>query len=295
MNRRPNVVVIGAGRAGLGLARALRDAGYKVPAIVTRRRAQASAVGRLLGRGSGTTELPRAVSRAGIVLVCVPDREIPAVVRQLASLPATDLKGRVILHTSGVSSAEPLAMLRKHGASAGSFHPLVSFPPPPGQRGLLAGAAFAIDGDPRALRTSGSLARALGGIPIRIAPQDRAAYHLIASLLANGLVALLDEGFGLARRRLAMTDTRVRAVFIPLLATVLTNVARTGTGQALTGPVVRGDSGTVGRHLEQLRGEAPELAGLYRLLARSALRMALDTHRIDGAAADEIERVLTRD
>lgn len=295
MRERPPIIVIGAGRAGLGLAHGLKNAGFTVHAIVTRRAASAVAASRWLGRGIGTTSLRGAVARAGIVLVCVPDREIAGVVRQLGSLPAPLMRGRVILHTSGVATAAPLAPLRKRGAFTGSMHPLVSFPPPGRQTCLLRGAAFALDGDARALSAARSLVRSLGGIQIRVAAQDRAVYHLVASLLANGLVALLNDGFGLARRRLRMTDARVRAVFIPLLATVLANVARSGARFALTGPVVRGDVGTVGRHLEQLRKEAPALANLYRVLARSALRMARETKRLDGLAAAEMERVLARD
>lgn len=179
MRARASVVVIGAGRAGLGLARALKDAGWNLPAIVARRPAQAAAASRLLGRSTGTTSLRDAVARPGVLLVCVPDREIAGLVRQLAALPSRYLKGRVILHTSGVSTDAPIRPLRNHGASTGTLHPLVSFPPPGGRPCQLGGAAFALDGEPRALRAGRSMVKALGGIPIRVAPEDRAAYHQI--------------------------------------------------------------------------------------------------------------------
>ena len=291
MRPRPPVIVIGAGRAGVGMARGLKGAGYTVPAIVTRRASDAATASRWFGRGTGTTNLRGAVTRARIILICVPDREIAGVVRQLVSLPAPLLRGRFVFHTSGVATGARLARLRRRGASTGCVHPLVSFPPPGSEPCHLRGAAFAIDGDVRALRAARTLVKSLGGVRIRVAPKDRPAYHLVASLLANGLVALIDDGFGLARRRLKMTDATVRAVFIPLLATVLANVARSGARDALTGPVVRGDVETVGRLLQQLRKEDPRLADLYRLLARSALRMARETERLDGPAAAEVERV----
>lgn len=287
----PVVTVIGPGRAGLGLALALRRAGYRLAGVVGRRRLPAAAA-RLAGRG-GRADLAAAVERARIVLICVPDAAIGRVVAALdAHAGRRLLDGRVVLHVSGALTDAPLAPLRRQGAAVGCFHPLFSFPPAGEAGGDLRGVAFAVDGDPGAVRAARAMTRALGGRLLRVPPERRTAYHLAASLLANHLVALLEAGLDLAARRLAITPAAARDAFLPLVLSAVENVRRAGPGRALTGPIARGDVATVRAHLEALAGEPGELGAIYRLLGRHALSMARARGDLDGQTALALARIL---
>jgi predicted short-subunit dehydrogenase-like oxidoreductase (DUF2520 family) len=295
MSTKIPLAVVGAGRAGLALARRLSRRGYALTGIVARRRASAARASRLAGRRVGTLDLAAAVAPARVVLVCVPDAEIPRVAETLAALASPGVAGRIVLHTCGALSAEALEPARRAGAATGSFHPLVSFPEPVAAPPDLGGVAFAVDGDPRALRAARAMARAIGGVPILVPAASRGAYHLAASLVAGGLVALLDEGLDLAVRRVGLTRREARDAFLPLVASVLRNVAASGPRSALTGPVARGDLDTVARHLEELSREAPALGNLYRLLSLRALAIAIEEGRLDPQRADRIRWLLQHD
>ncbi|HEY3176058.1 MAG TPA: DUF2520 domain-containing protein [Candidatus Polarisedimenticolia bacterium] len=294
MSRGTPLAVIGPGRAGLALARLLARRGFPLTGIVARTRASARRASRLSGRGAGTLDLAGAVAPARVILLCVPDSEIPAAAGALGSLPSPGVRSKTILHTSGAFSCAVLEPARRAGAAVGSLHPLVSFPEPGAAPPDLRGVAFGVDGDPRALRVARALARRLGGVPIAIPAQARGAWHLAASLTAPGLVALLDAGIDLARRRTGIPERRAREAFLALAASVLRNLARVGPRRAMTGPVVRGDERTVARHLQELAGEDPALESLYRLLSLRALAIARAGGRLDPDRAGEIERLLLR-
>lgn len=286
------VTIVGAGRVGTAFAACLRRRRTpRLVAVVTRDAAKARRVSRMAGRPVGTLDLAGAVDRGTLILLCVPDDAITIAARRLAPLR---LKGKSVLHTSGVLPSSALAGLRASGATVGALHPLASFPPvnwtDPHR---LEGIAFAFDGDPAARRKARALVAAVGGSFFALSPEDRAAYHLAAVLLSNDLVALLDLGLDLASRRLSMNRARVRRLFMPLILSSIENVTRLGTTRALTGPAARGDAETLRRHLETLAGEAPELASIYRLLSRRAVDMARADGRLDDATAASISHLLS--
>jgi predicted short-subunit dehydrogenase-like oxidoreductase (DUF2520 family) len=224
----PPCAVVGAGRLGSALAAGLRAAGLSVEGP--------------LGRG--------AVPTAPVVVLCVPDGAIAAAA---AALPAGVLAG----HCSGATGVEPLA---PHEAF--SLHPLVSVPAGSGPA-VLSGAGCAVDGStPEALRIATALARAAGLVPVRVAPEDRAAYHAAASLASNFLVTLEA-----AAERLAATAGVERALLAPLVLAAAAQWAELGAERALTGPIARGDEGTVARQREAVAARTPELLGVWDALA----------------------------
>ncbi len=283
------LAVIGAGRAGLGLATCLAGSGYLLTGIVARSRTSASRASRIAGSGLGTTRAERPVREAEVVLLCVPDRAIADAVR---SLSRHDLAGKAVLHTSGDLSEAPLSPLRRRGAAVGCLHPLWSFPEPGRRTVDLKGVAFAIDGDREACAAARAMVRALGGRPLRIPEAKRASYHLAASILANDLVALLDIGMDLAARRLRMSGRSAREIFLPLVRAAVENVSRSGPGRALTGPVVRGDISTIEHHLQAISGEDPGVQAVYRSLTCQCIRMARRERRITAGQADALARLL---
>jgi predicted short-subunit dehydrogenase-like oxidoreductase (DUF2520 family) len=236
MRELDSIAVIGAGRLGSALTAALRAAGLSVAGP--------------LGRNPD-------VSGASLALLCVPDGQIAAAA---AAIPDAPLVG----HCSGATTLEPLG-----DREAFSLHPLMTVPAgsPPG---VFAGAAAAVEGSsPRALAAAEALAERLGMRPMRVAPEDRAAYHAAASIASNFLVTLEA-----AAERLAGTAGVDRAALAPLVRAAVDTWVELGGERALTGPIVRGDEATVERQRAALLERTPELAPLFDALADATRALA---------------------
>lgn len=229
--------VVGRGRLGTALARALRDAGVVVDGP--------------LGRG----ETPP--SAVDAVLLCVPDAEI-------ASAAAVVSPGPLVGHCSGATGLRPLAAL---GHEAFALHPLMTVTR---EGAVFAGAGAAVAGSTeRATAFATGLARRLGMTPFAVHDDDRAAYHAAASMASNFLVTLEA-----AAERLAATAGVDRAALAPLVRATVENWAAVGPERALTGPVARGDEATVARQREAIAERVPELLELFDALATATRALA---------------------
>jgi predicted short-subunit dehydrogenase-like oxidoreductase (DUF2520 family) len=236
------VGIVGPGRVGTALARALRDAGVGVEGP--------------LGRG----ERP---ARCDAIVLCVPDAEIPAAVEAVTA--AAPLVG----HTSG---ATPLSALAHAGVPAFGLHPLQSFAHP-GVRFEGAGAAVA-GSTPEALAFATGLAERLGMCPFEIDEEGRAAYHAAASVASNFLVTLMAAAEATARDA-GLDREDARALLMPLVRQTVENIAELGPEAALTGPVARGDDATVEAQRAAVERVAPELLGLFDELVRHTRALAV--------------------
>ena len=232
--KRGCVAIVGAGRLGMALSRALRDAGYQL-------------VGPL-GRG------PHAIE-ADAVLLCVPDKEIPAAAAGIAI-------GPIVGHCSGATGLDALA---PHEAC--SLHPLMTVTPAGAQ---FRGAGAAIAGStPRALALAGQLAAALGMRATEIAESDRPAYHAAASIASNFLITLEA-----AAERVAASAGLERELLVPLVRATVENWASFGSAAALTGPVARGDTETVSRQRAAVATRTPDLVALFDALVSATEALA---------------------
>ena len=237
------ITVIGPGRVGTALTRAAHAAGIDA---------------KLAGRA----ELERACAGAEVVLLCVPDDEIGGAARTVR-VAAPHL--RLIGHSSGATELDALA---DAGVAAFSLHPLQTIPD--GDAALI-GAPAAIEGSgAEALGFARDLAEALGMRPFELPSNSRAAYHAAASIASNFLVALEESAAELLEGA-GIEDGR--ELLAPLVLRSAANWAESG-GEALTGPIARGDEATVARHLEAIAATSPELEPLYLALAARTRELA---------------------
>ena len=262
------IAVVGAGRVGQTLARSLRRRGYHTGLVVTTRESTARAAVLFIGAGTSAVGVGPALAQADLVLITTPDREVAKVARELARLP-TSWRGRVVLHTSGALSSRELAPLRAHGAAVGSCHPIYPFPRP--LRRFPRGVVFDVEGGRRAVKVATALARALGGIPVQLSARGKTLCHTVGTLAAGHLLMLVDLGTrGLVRagvpRRLAWPALQ------PLVRETLRGYKRWGAA-AWTGPLQRGDVGTVRRHLAVLRALPYPYLEVYLALARASVAL----------------------
>ncbi len=242
----PALAIVGAGRVGSTLAAAAARTEIEV---------------RLAGRHDALAAYR--ASRAA--LLCVPDEAIAdAAVVAAEAVPPLELVG----HASGATTLEALAPASAAGAATFSLHPLQTVPDPGAD---LTGSPCAISGSSaEALGFARALALRLGMTPFAVAERDRALYHAAACIASNFLVALEESAAGLLER--AGTPA-ARELLAPLVLRTAANWAERG-GDALTGPVARGDRDTVAGHLDALRTNAPELVELYEALVERTEALA---------------------
>ncbi len=275
------VGVIGAGRVGSALGAALALAGHRVVAAsgvseASRRRA----ADRL---GVGISEPAEVVARADLVLATVPDDVLPDLVAGLAATGA-DLRGKLLAHTSGAYGLAVLDPATERGALPLALHPVMTFTGRDDDLRRLTGCFFGVTA-PEPLRPAAeALVIEMGAEPAWIDERDRPLYHAALAGAANHMVTLIAESEELLGRIGVEQPGRMLG---PLLGAALDNALRLGMA-GLTGPVVRGDAGTVRKHVDALILAAPEAADAYVALARLTADRALAAGLLKPEAAERL-------
>jgi predicted short-subunit dehydrogenase-like oxidoreductase (DUF2520 family) len=277
---------IGAGRTGTALAIGLANAGYRVAAVASHTYSSAEGLAAKVAGCLAAREAAEVLAACDVVFLTVPDDAIEVVA---ASMPWR--LGQAAVHCSGALSSEALRGARQRGAEAGCFHPLQTFASREGGEAKLAGIAFAIEGEGRLRAWLEEAARRLGGFPVFIRGEDRPLYHASAVMACGYIATLLDAACGLWEAMGLSREEGLHAL-LPLVRGTVDNLAERGPRLGATGPILRGDAGTVRRHLEALEDRAPEALALYRQLGLAMVAMAQARGSISGAQAEELNGLL---
>jgi predicted short-subunit dehydrogenase-like oxidoreductase (DUF2520 family) len=267
MVNKPTMTIVGPGRLGSSLARALHEAGYAVGEIVFRSGGPSQRAARTLARkvGGRAVAFEKAKLDAPVTWLCVGDSALAACA---AGAAGRGWKGRIVLHTSGALAADVLSLLRGAGAAVASVHPMMSFVH--GAATPLAGVVFALEGDARALRQARAIVKRLGGRAVSVRKEKKPLYHAFGAFTSPLLVAVLAAGERVAAAA-GLSLQQARAAAGPILEQTLRNFREHGAAAAFSGPLVRGDVATVRMHLEALRA-VPEAREAYVALVKLALR-----------------------
>ncbi len=278
--------LIGPGRAGVGLALALAQAGYSVRLHGRNKKSVPAPLTITVGDGG---KPPPWIADVDTVILTVRDDAITPLATSLAKARAITER-HVVLHLSGVQGQEALGPLVSTRAALGSFHPLQTIVEPELTPGRLKGAWAAVEGMPRAIEAGERIAQDLGMRPFRIATKSKAIYHAGAVFASNYLVVVEAVAQRLLRHA-GLSDADAWAALRPLVEGTFENLSRHEPREALTGPLVRGDTATIVRHLESL---AVDDATLYRALGRAALELAQKTG-MDEQTAEKVAEALATD
>ena len=284
---RLGVGVVGAGRVGAVLGNALRAAGHAVVGVSA---VSAASLERaeLLLPGVPVLPVPDVVERAELVLLAVPDDALEPLVGGLAEVGAWQA-GQLVVHTSGRHGWRVLTPVTRSGAIPLALHPAMTFSGRSLDLARLADCCFAVTAPAPVLPIGQALVVEMGAEPVVVAEEARPLYHAALAHGANHLVTLVAEAVDLLAA--AGVDPPGR-VLGPLLSAALDNALRHGDA-ALTGPVARGDAGTVEAHLEAIAGSGVEGAlGTYRAIARATADRALASGRLRPEAAQSLLAVL---
>ena len=282
----PTIGIVGAGAVGTALGAALSRVGWPVAAVASRDAARRERFRSLVPGARAFAEANALLDEVELILLAVPDDVIPELAGRLHMY-----SGQAMIHTSGALGAEVLEPAMAAGTQIGAFHPLVAFADTERAVAALHGATIAIEGDAELAALLADMAEAIGATAVRLLPGTKAAYHAAAVLAAGGFVALLDAIAELGRVA-GLDEAGSLAIYGGLIEQTLGNARALGISQALTGPMTRGDVGTLRRHMAALGRHAPAALPLYRAAAEREIALAEARGSIGPDVAESMRVVL---
>jgi len=286
---RLSVGVVGAGRVGVVLAAALAGAGHRVVAVSAVSDASRRRAAEVLP-GVPVLPPPDVLAAAELVLLTVPDDVLPGLVEGLAA--AGDVKaGQLVVQTSGRYGVAVLDPATRAGALPLALHPAMTFTGRREDLARLSGACFGITAPEPLHPIAEALVLEMGSDPQWVAEEARPLYHAALAGGANHLATLVNESVDLLHRCGVSEAQRMLA---PLLGAALDNALRSGDA-SLTGPVARGDAGTVAAHVRELRAVSPDTAAAYVAMARLTADRALAAGLLKPEAAEALLDVLAEE
>jgi len=271
---KPRIAVVGPGRVGKTLARALERAGYGISGLVDK------------------GEDPGCLAEADVVLVTVPDDDIAGVHGDLVERGAIR-DSHIVFHCSGLVASSALVHGGFSPAGRASVHPMMAFADPESALASLPGTTYGVEGDVAGIEAARAMVGDLGGEVVIVPEKAKAAYHLACALSSNGLVALTDAAIEIMRGA-GIEGGGVEKGLATLVRGTARNMAKLGVRPAMTGPVVRGDARTVASHLEVLGGGRLEVLEAYRILMLRLVEMAVESGRGDRSRYESIVEMLRR-
>jgi predicted short-subunit dehydrogenase-like oxidoreductase (DUF2520 family) len=277
---------IGAGTVGTALAVRLSSKGYQVVAVSSRRQVSAENLARTISHCRVFNNSQDVADTAELVFITTPDDAIVQVASQLKWHG-----GQSVVHCSGADSTEILQPAKKSGAHVGVFHPLQTFASAKQATENMPGSTFVLEAEEPLLDTLKDMATALDGHCIELKASDKVVYHAAAVIACNYVVTLVKLATDLWQT-FSIPPHQATQALLPLLRGTISNIETIGIPQCLTGPIARGDSGTIKKHLNTLEEDAPTVLSTYRELGLQTIPIALAKGRINEQQAEELKAIL---
>ncbi|MFC1955100.1 Rossmann-like and DUF2520 domain-containing protein [Chloroflexota bacterium] len=279
---------IGAGTVGTALAFLLSSKGYRVTSASSRSPASAKNLTKAIDGCRPFSNNQDVVDTAELVFITTSDDAIAKVASQVQWHA-----GQSAVHCSGADSTDILEPAKKAGARVGVFHPLQSYASVIQAIENTPGSTFALEAEEPLLTTLKDIAIAIGGHWIELKAGDMAAYHTAAVIASNYLTTLVKSATDLWQT-FAIPPERATRALLPLLRGTLNNIDAMSIPLCLTGPIARGDTGTIEKHIGTLQRLTPHLLATYRELGLQTIPIALAKGKINEQQAREIEAILQR-
>jgi predicted short-subunit dehydrogenase-like oxidoreductase (DUF2520 family) len=277
---------IGAGTVGTALAVRLSGKGFPVVAVSSRSQTSARKLAQAVSNCQVFDDNQGVADTAELVFITTPDDTIPAVASQVHWHT-----GQSVVHCSGADSTEVLESARKSGAQVGVFHPLQTFASVEQAVENMPGSTFALEAEEPLLNVLKDMATSLDGHWVELKAGDKVLYHAAAVIACNYLVTLVKMATDLWQTFSVPPDQATQAL-LPLIQGTVHNISTVGIPNCLTGPIARGDTGTIRKHLKALEQRAPSIVSAYHELGLQTIPIALAKGRIDTQKAEELKALL---
>lgn len=284
-----DVGVVGAGRVGAVLGAALRAAGHHVTGVSAVSEASLQRVADLLP-GVPIRPIPDVVSGAHLVVLAIPDDALAELITGLAATE-TFTQGQLVMHTSGAHGISVFESAAASNIIPLALHPVMTFTGTHVDLDRLHDCCFGVTTVDATRPLAEALVIEMGGDPVWVPEDERVLYHAALAHGANHLVTLVSQAMQLLATAGIVDPARMLE---PLLSAALANTLQQGDA-ALTGPVARGDAGTVAAHAAVLGEAAPDIRPTYLALARATAQRALLSGRLRASAAGPLLELLSHD
>jgi predicted short-subunit dehydrogenase-like oxidoreductase (DUF2520 family) len=286
------LTMLGCGKMGRTLARRWAQAKvFNIGQVLTRSEETAKSAVEFIGAGNAITDLA-AIEPADAFFIATGDDAIAGLAKQLAETGMI-MEGAICWHASGALPSSILKPLQEAGAEIGSMHPVKSFADPTNAAESFPGTPCVIEGTAEACQLLSEVSRGIGGHPIelKMSTRDKAVYHAGTTLASNCLVALTEVAVQCLEQAGFQREQAIH-VLGSLMAGSLKNVIKLGIAPALTGPISRGEVGTVARHLAALEGSKPIIVQAYRLLSQLVVDVARKQENANAESLNTIHELL---
>lgn len=288
---KPSFAIVGCGKVGKALGKHLQTAGYNLTGISTKHVESAEKAASIVGAKRFTTQSNEITKNADIIFITTPDGIIADVCSQLSQDNGFK-KDAVVLHCSGAHPSTILSAARDTGAHIGSMHPLQSFSAE-SSGNTFKDIVISVEGDKKAVAASTQVANDLNSNCLTIKTENKVLYHAAAVVACNYLVSLQDAAFKLMEEA-GISQKDVFTVLSPLISGTLSNIEKSGTIKALTGPIARGDVETITRHIKGIKEKLPEILTLYNIMGIYTVDVAKAGGTISDKTAEELMKLLSQ-
>ncbi|MDD4924481.1 MAG: DUF2520 domain-containing protein [Dehalococcoidales bacterium] len=275
---------IGAGALATTLSLAFKQQGFKITAVSSRGFESAKTLAERLDGCRAAADNQEVADSADLIFIATPDDVIPVVASHVRWQ-----KGQMVVHCSGADPVDILTPAKKAGSQIGVFHPLQTFAA--GLEENLKGITFAIEAQEPLLTQLKEMAQMLGGNWIELKSKDRVIYHAAAVFVCNYLVTLTSIAADLWES-IDVPRDKAAGALLPLMRGTINNIESIGVTSSLTGPIARGDSGTINKHLTALDNINPNITKLYRELGLNTIPIAIEKGKLNKSQAEDIEQIL---
>lgn len=273
---------IGAGKVGFSLGKYFSVNKLNITGYYSRNYASAFAAGAFT-ESKAYENLEDVVKENDAVFITTPDDEIKNVWQNIKKF---NLKGKLIVHTSGSLSSHIFSDIKSKGAFGYSIHPMFPFSDKYNSYKKLNSIYFTLEGEEAKLEVLKLMLLKMGNHVITIDYTKKALYHLANVMVSNMVLSIISFGEEYLVKCGIEGEKAIEALY-PLIISNVKNIGESGILSSLTGPVSRGDVGTIKKHLEVIPEEQEEI---YKALSRRLLDLSVKGNKSKNY--DEIRRLL---
>lgn len=285
------IAFIGAGKVGTSMGIYLYNKGFEIAGYYSHNLSSAKKAA-LYTEGRAFTNIENLCEAADLIAVTTPDDVINDILVELSKLQMA-WESKAVFHMSGVHSSNIFGSLGQVAAAVFSLHPMLSFSEPTVAVNALKTAIFTLEGKGKKFPDIKKYIKLWGNQIVEIATDNKVLYHTAASVVSNYLVTLLDIGVKMLKDA-GFTEKNAKDLIQPLVLSTYNNIIDYGTEQALTGPISRGDAGTIEKHVKKISEMDKRWLDIYKALGIETIELAKRAEKINTDSAVKLREVLER-